>query len=216
MLDSEFEKLNKDGFVLVKNFLKISQIEQIKNIIKKQPMGKGVKESHYSANLTSLTIKFLKLDFRKFFYSLYFLKLQDKLKIKNIANRFFNKQSKLVQIDGYYNLIQKSDILPWHSDQAYSGAQTIGRIASPDYFFLKFFFYLTKVGPNNGCTSYIPRSHKITHAVRACLYEKKIKYEPFWQISDLVNLISKKNNYTLVVDKVGSKMEVDNFLNTAN
>ena len=216
LLDSNFYKLNKDGFILKKNILQSNQIAKIKNIIKKQRAGKGVSESHYSVNIQSFIIKSIKFDFKKILRSFYFLNLQKKLKLQDIANIYFKQQSKLIEIDGYYNLPQQTDILPWHSDQAYSGKKTVSRIAPPDHFYLKFFFYLTDVGPNNGCTSYIPGSHKITYAVRSCLYEKKIKYEPFWKINDLVSLINKKNNYNYIVDKLESKNVLDDFLNKAN
>jgi ectoine hydroxylase-related dioxygenase (phytanoyl-CoA dioxygenase family) len=119
-------------------------------------------------------------------------------------------------VDGYYNKVQQNEILKWHSDQAYDGVKKIDKIFHPDYFHLKFFFYLSEVGPNNGCTSYIPGSHKITHAVRSCLYEGKIDYEPFWEITDLVNVINKKNNYIHIVNKLGSEKELINFLDKAN
>ena len=119
-------------------------------------------------------------------------------------------------IDGYWNPVEKKEILPWHSDQAYNGKQNVDKIKSPDIFYLKFFFYLTNVGPNNGCTSYIPCSHKITYAVRSCLFEKKIKYEPFWSLNDIVKFIKKKENYNLILEKLESKSQLDDFLNTAD
>ena len=118
-------------------------------------------------------------------------------------------------IDGYHNPISENDILPWHSDQAYSGRLNVEKINSPDLFNFKFFFYLTNVGPSNGCTSYIPGSHKITYAVRSCLFEKKIKYQPFWSIKDLINIIIKKENYKEIKQKLSSENELTNFLNIA-
>ena len=35
-------------------------------------------------------------------------------------------------------------------------------------------------------------SHKITYALRSCLYDKKIQYEPFWEIKDLLRVIKKR------------------------
>ena len=214
--NSDIENLKQNGFILKKNILNISQVKKIKDIIKLNMEGKGVPHSNYPVNTWSFMMKLLKLDYKKIKHSLYLLNLKKELNLDFTAKLFFAKESKLVMLDGYHNQSQESDILPWHSDQAYSGAKSISKISSPDFFFLKFFFYLTAVGPNNGCTSYIPRSHKITYAVRSCLYEKKIEYEPFWEISDLVNLIKKKNNYTHIVDKLGSKIEIDDFLSKAN
>ena len=128
---------------------------------------------------------------------------------------FFGERAELTMLDAYHNPISNNYILPWHSDQAYSGKSYVEKIISPDFFFLKFFFYLTDVGPNNGCTSYIPSSHKITYAVRSCLYEKKIKYQPFWSIKDLVSIIIKKENYNKIKEKLSSEYELTTFLSNA-
>jgi len=213
---SEFENLKKDGLILKKNVLDHDIIKKIKEMIKLNNEGKGVSESHFPITIKAFIIKLIKFDFIKIKHTLFLLNLKNKLNLELIAKNFFNKNSNLDMVDCYRNKIQKNEILPWHSDQAYSGAKTIDRIAPADQFYLKFLFYLTDVGPNNGCTSYIPGSHKITHAVRSCLYENKIKYEPFWEISDLVNLINKKDNYAHIVNKLGSEIELNDFLNKAN
>jgi len=214
--NSDIEKLKLDGFVLKKNILNINQVEKIKDIIKLNSEGKGAPESHYPLNMKSFMFKLIKLDYKKINFSLYLLDLKKKLNLDLTAKNFFKRESKLVMLDGYYNKSQEADILPWHSDQAYAGAKSISKIASPNFFFLKFFFFLTDVGSNNGCFSYIPGSHKITHVVRSCLYEKKIKYEPFWEISDLVNIITKKKNYTHIAEQLDSKIDINNFLENAN
>ena len=212
----EINNLIQDGFILKKNILTDENVTKIKEIIKLKDEGKAVKENHYSVSLSSFIIKIIKFDITKIKNSLFFLDLKKKLNLDLVAKNFFKKKSNLTMVDGYYNKIQKSEILQWHSDQAYSGAKNIDKIVPADFFHLKFFFYLTDVGPNNGCTSYIPGSHKITYAVRSCLYENKIKYEPFWEINDLVNLINKKDNYAHIVDKLDSKIVLNDFLNKAN
>ena len=118
--------------------------------------------------------------------------------------------------DEIWNSIEKKDILPWHSDQAYGGNKNVEVIKSPNIFYLKFFFYLTNVGPNNGCTSYIPCSHKITYAVRSCIFEKKVNYEPFWSLDDLVKFIKKKENYKHILEKLSSEEELNNFFKKAD
>ena len=214
--NSDFQKLDKDGFILKKNVLQHQEVEKVKNIIKEQHVGKGVKESYYPITFFSLLIKFLKLDFKKIKQSFYLLYLKKKLNLDLVAKEFFKKNVELRMLDGYWNLPQKKDILPWHSDQAHGGIKYVSKLLSPDFFHLKFFFYFTKVGPDNGCTSYLPGSHKITYAVRACLYEKKIKYQPFWELSDLVNFINKKENYKFISEKVQSKALLDEFFEKAN
>ena len=209
--NQEFNILDNDGLILKKNILEKEDINKIKKIILDQPDGKGVRESHYSISISSLLIKLLKLDFKKIKESLYLLDVKNRLKLDFISNTFFKIESNLVMMDGYWNSITESAILPWHSDQAYSGEKDVKNIASPDIFYLKFFFYLTNVGPNNGCTSYIPCSHKITYAVRSCLFEKKIKYEPFWELKDLVKFIKKKENYNHILEKLESKEQLNDF-----
>ena len=58
-------------------------------------------------------------------------------------------------------------------------------------------------------------THKITYAVRSCLFEKKIKYQPFWSINDLVNIINKKENYNEIKQKLSSEHNLISFLNNA-
>ena len=44
----------------------------------------------------------------------------------------------------------------------------------------------------------------------ACL-KKKIKYEPFWSLHDLVKFIKKKDNYKLIVEKLETESQMDDF-----
>ena len=39
-------------------------------------------------------------------------------------------------------------------------------------------------------------THKITYAVRSCIFEKKVSYEPFWS-GDLVKFIKKKRTINI-------------------
>ena len=211
----DLKNLNDQGFIIKKNILNDFEIDRIKTEISKNKSGKGGIETYYPSNSKQLTIKLLKFDIKKFFSALYFLKIKNKLKLDKTASLFFGETAKLSMLDGYHNPISNNDILPWHSDQAYSGKLNVEKINSPDTFYLKFFFYLTTVSPNNGCTSYIPGSHKITYAVRSCLYEKKIEYQPFWLIKDLVNIINKKENYNEIKQKLSSEFELTTFLKNA-
>lgn len=216
LVESDFIKLENDGFLLKKDVLEDQEIRQIKNIILNQPIGKGVTESHYPVNIRNFLTKLIKLDYKKIVDSLFLLKVKKRLNLDTVSNTIFKQKSNLVMLDGYWNAIEKSDILPWHSDQAYNGKNIVEEIRSPDIFYLKFFFYLTNVGPNNGCTSYIPRSHKITYAVRSCLFEKKVKYQPFWSLNDLVKFIKKKENYNSILEKLESTSQLNDFFNDAD
>ena len=57
--------------------------------------------------------------------------------------------------------------------------------------------------------------HKITYAVRSCIFEKKVSYEPFWSLSDLVKFIKKKENFKHIQEKLNSKDELNNFFEKA-
>ena len=213
--DTDLRNLNDNGFIIKKNVLNEGEVNRIKKIILKNKVGKGGSETIYPANNKQLAIKLLKFDIERFLSGIFFLKIKKKLKLDKFASIFFGEQARLTMLDGYHNPVSNKDIIPWHSDKAYSGRLNVEKINSPDFFYLKFFFYLTDVSPNNGCTSYIPGSHKITYAVRSCLFEKKIKYQPFWSIKDLVSIIVKKENYNEIKQKLSSESELTNFLNNA-
>ena len=213
--DIDLKNLIEKGFIIKRNILNKDEVNRIKKIILKNKAGKGGGETYYPANNKQLAVKLLKLDIERFLSAVFFLKIKKKLELDKFASIFFGEPAKLLMLDGYHNPISEDDILPWHSDQAYSGKLNVEKINSPDLFYFKFFFYLTNVSPNNGCTSYIPGSHKITYAVRSCLFEKKIKYQPFWSIKDLINIIIKKENYKEIKQKLSSENELTNFLNIA-
>ena len=213
--DIDLKNLTDKGFIIKRNILNEEEVNTIKKIILKNKAGKGGSETYYPANSKQLAIKLLKLDIQRYLSAIFFLKIKKKLELDKIASLFFGEPAELLMLDGYHNPISDNHILPWHSDQAYSGALNVEKINSPDFFYLKFFFYLTDVSPNNGCTSYIPGSHKITYAVRSCLYEKKIEYQPFWSIKDLVNIIKKKENYNKIKQKLSSEYELITFLTNA-
>lgn len=211
----DFESLKDKGFAIKRNVLNFKTISKIRFILEKNPEGKGVKENIYSIKFTSFLLNFLKLKIGKIIDSLYLIKLKNKLGLDTVSSIYFNDSVNLNQIDGYHNKKKIEDILPWHTDQAYGGKKNVKKINSPDYLYLKFFFYLTKVGPLNGCTSYIPGSHKITYVIRSLLFEKEINYQPFWSLSDLINLIEKKENFHKIESKLKSKLYLESFLSIA-
>ena len=211
-LNSDFTDLEKNGFILKKNILNRKEIDKIKSIILNNTSGKGGADSYYASNFKKLLFNILKMDFRKSSASIFFMNLKKKLNLDDIATNFFKEKAELTMVDGYYNKKTNQDILPWHSDQAYGGAKTVKEIISPDSFYFKFFFYLTKVTPNNGCTSYIPGSHKITYAVRKSLFNKEIEYQPFWNVKDLVRMIEKKENIVAIKANLEKDINLEEFL----
>ena len=141
--------------------------------------------SYYSTNIKLLSYKILKLDFRKLKDDIAILSLAKNKKLNFVSNKIFNKKSYLHFIDAYHTPVNDKELLPWHTDQAYQGVEKNYKgFVNPDHVFIKFIIYLTDVDTNNGCTSYIPKSHKLTYAVRKGIFEKAIKSQsPNWLLS---------------------------------
>lgn len=214
MINLEPNSFEKDGIVKVKNFLTANELYEIKNIVKFYSFHKNHPESVFSTKIRHLIYKLLKFKFKKFNHHLKILKLAKRKKLNNIANNLFGKESFLDSIDGYYSPVSNLDVLSWHTDQAYSGNKKITEdFVNPDHYYIKFFIYLTSVGSNNGCMSYIPGSHKITYLLRKGIYQKILEYEPYWALKDLRNFILKKNNYEYLKVELKDKNLIDDFLN---
>lgn len=189
------QEIREKGIVKIDNFLDDNEINKISNIIKFYSAPKNTPNSYFPANFQTLLLKICKLNFTGFFHSLEILKLSQKKKLSYLANEFFEKKSKLSFVDAYYSKISKQDVLPWHTDQAYSGKKDVTNFNNPDGFFLKIFVYLTDVGPDDGCMSYIKGSHKIGYAIRKAIFEKKISYQPYWSIKDFKKIIIDNKKY---------------------
>lgn len=202
-------EIKKNGITKVDNFLNQEEILKISSIIKYYSAPKDTNDSYFPANFKSLALKILNLNLVKFFHSLEILKLCKRKNLNLLADNFFGKKSKLSFIDAYYSKVSNQDVLPWHTDQAYSGKQDISKFNDPDGFYLKIFIYLTDVGPDNGCMSYIPGSHKIGYAIRKGIYDGNIKYQPYWSINDFKKILTDNEEYFKEYFK-GSK-EIDIF-----
>jgi len=189
-------KLVKDaGIAKVKNFLNNDEVARVRIAISNFLEKKTHPKTHYPVRTSSLFIKLLKLDFNKFFSSKVLLKISKQRKMKEIADLIFEDQSQLTMIDAYKSPVSDTEVLSWHIDKAHDGVKVpILPFHHPDSCSIKFFIYLTNVGHNNGCTSYIPGSHKITYALRKGLYERKIRYSPHWKLCDLINFLNHSNN----------------------
>ena len=124
--------------------------------------------------------------------------------LKQFAQAAFNNKKVFLNfIDAYVSKKNKQNIIPWHTDQAYHGNLSPKNFVNHEKFFLKIFIYLTDVSSKNGCMSYIPGSHKIGFAIRKGIFEKKIEYQPYWNLIDLRNLVKKiKNIYLIFLVKI--------------
>ena len=184
------EEAKKIGFIKIKNFLSFQEVEDIKKKIITFISPKGNSLGHFSPNFRSKLIKIFKLEFKKFLVSNYLTNLATKKNMRNFANLYFENDSYLKMIDCYYTPISNENILPWHNDLAFSQDskerfENYKNFIDPRTVSLKFFIYLTKVGSNNGCTSFIPKSHIIIKFLSLLIYRKKISYKPYWDLKNL-------------------------------
>lgn len=194
--DFQIQKLKNEGIVKIENFLSDSETQKIKNLIQYYSANKSSKNSFWPTNNYQLLLKLLKFDFKKFQDSLKILNLQKQKKLKKLAkDAFENKNVFLNYIDAYVSKKSKSIIIPWHTDQAYDGNLNPKNYLYHENFFIKIFIYLTDVSSKNGCMSYISGSHKIGYAIRKGIYEKEIKYKPYWHLKDLRNLVKENEKY---------------------
>ena len=205
------QEIKEKGIFKINNFLDSNEIYKISKIVNHYSAPKNDPESYFPVNLKTLSYKILKLNFTKFFHSLELWKLEKNKKLNQLANSFFEEKSSLKYIDAYYSKISNKAILPWHTDQAYHGKVAVDQYNHPDNFFLKIFIYLTDVGPDNGCMSYIPGSHKIGYAIRKSIFENKITYQPYWSLMDFRKILS--NNREYFIEYLKDKSILEDFLN---
>ena len=132
------------------------------------------------------------------------------------SEKYFNEKSIFYKIDGYVNKKKSSSIIPWHSDRAYSGKNNVENFLHPKNCCLKTFLYLTDVSENNGCMSYIPKTHKINFFIRDGIFKKKIKYSPYQSLNQLVRFLRNEENLNYVNDCLGEKTTVEKFLDISS
>lgn len=187
--------VKKKGIIKIDNFISHQELNELKKIVLMYKAPKNDPKSYFPTSFYSLSKIILKLNLIKLKQTLVIWNLKNKKKFNDISDSFFSKKSKLYFTDAYYSKASKSAILPWHTDQAYHGELNVSKFNSPDSFFLKFFIYLTDVGPDNGCMSYVEGSHKLGYAIRKSIFEKKISYQPYWSLKDFRKILSKNRSY---------------------
>ena len=207
------EDLKNNGIVKINNFINSQETEKIKKILKFYSAPKGHPDSYFPPNIKLLFYKVLMLRFTKLKHSIVMLNLSKKKKLNLISDKIFSEKSYLKFIDGYCSPVSNKDVLPWHTDQAYSGVEkkSVGFV-NPDHMHLKFFIYLTNVSSEDGCMSYIPKSHKIGYAIRKAIFEKKIEYAPYWSLKDFRKIISDKKNINILKNLLNDNNSIDKFL----
>lgn len=120
----------------------------------------------------------------------------------------------MTRIDHYWSPKSEKPVIQWHVDNAYSGRENIKNFVKPDQNAIKFFFYLSDVSSDNGCLSYIPKSHKIAYAIKEGIYKGNIEYQKYWTLSDFRKIILIKENYNYIKKLVDENC-ITEFLNTS-
>jgi len=193
--DTLIKEIKENGIVKIENFLNYKNTSQFSKMVKFYSVPKGDPKSYFPTNYKKTFFKILTLNLPKFLYSMNILKIAQNKNLANLTEKYFDSKTELSFVDAYYSKVSNLEILPWHTDQAYSGKSNVYEFNNPNSFYLKIFIYLTDVGHDDGCMSYIPKSHKIGYAIRKSIFEKKINYQPYWSIQDFKKIIIDNKDY---------------------
>ena len=203
--------VKNDGIAIKENWLSPEDQKKIAKIITSINPRKGEKKSWLYVNFKISLIKLIKLQFVNLYRSLYFINLSKKLELNKIAEKILGNKVRLVGIDCYINLKSNKPVLDWHVDNAYTdtGDKNITKFVNPNQNAIKFFFYLTDVYKDNGCLSYVPKSHKIATALKKGIYEGSLSYNPYFTLSDFRKTISKKKNFSYIKNIIGEELVLE-------
>ena len=202
------------GIAKKENWLEKKDQEKINNIIDELNCSKGDIRGIFSAELKSRVIEILKFKFKKTQQFFYFKNLSKTLGLNKIADKIFNAPSRLLRVDCYISSPSNEPVLQWHLDNAYSGRTDVKKFVHPQKNSIKFFFYLTDVGTENGCLGYIPYSHKIAFFLKEGIYLKLLNYTPYWKLGDFRKAILIEENYKYILSKINSNI-LEKFLANA-
>tara|TARA_B100000029_G_scaffold175461_1_gene172745 strand:+ start:1660 stop:2466 length:807 start_codon:yes stop_codon:yes gene_type:complete len=209
------QEVKLKGISRKEKWLNQADEDKAREIIKSIKPSKGDKKSWLSTTIKSHIIKLIKLDYKNLSRSFFFTNLAKRLELKKIAEEIFESKAELLGIDFYHNPISDSPVLDWHCDTSYSGAKNVKNFLRPEDYAVKFFFYLTDVSTDNGCLSYIPTSNKITYALKKGIFERAIKYSPYWSLKEFRKTIQIKDNYNYIKDVIGENI-LSEFLTKTN
>ena len=121
MTNELINEIKLKGIIKIDNFLNSKETLKIKNLIKFYSVPKDDPKSYFPTNYKSAFLKILAFNLNKFYHSIQIINIEKRKNLLNFSNNFFGKKSKLRYIDAYYSKISNKEILPWHTDQAYSG-----------------------------------------------------------------------------------------------
>ena len=187
-IKTHIDKLKNNGFSTLNNALSKKDIEFFKRYVGSLHINKMSRKEKVFLEKNNFFKKLKYFNFNKKIF-----KLIKKFNLNEIASAVLNLKVELNRVDGYHSEISDKFILDWHVDRAYSGDPSPKKFLSPDDYAIKCILYLDDVYTQNGCLGIIEKSNQITYYLRKGIFEKKIKYEPYWKLKDLVNFIKKEN-----------------------
>lgn len=211
MYTCDFKILKQNGIIKIDNFLSEAHLNKSIDILNSLKVFKGDQKGHFKKNIKFFFFKFLQCDFKKIKDTLFFLNIEKKLFLNEIADTFFEEKSELSLVDCYISPKSDGEVLPWHVDNAYSGKTVVKNFIHPDANSLKFFFYLSDVESGNGCLSYISESHTIAFELKKGIYDGVLKYTPYWSLKDFLKTITLIENYNYISNNLGKK-KLDSFI----
>ena len=215
----DYNKISKEvreqGVSSVPGFLSTTKFKKVYEILGKNLSPKGGKTSHLPVSSISYLIKILKFDFLAIKKSSVLKKVAKELDLNKLANNILGKKTKLLDIDSYLSIKSGKNVLEWHCDKAYNGDLNPKTVINPNLRSIKFFIYLTDVKYKNGSLAYIPYSHIVQKAYSDLLYDKKIKYKPFWALKDFRYQILLEPIKTMLINNIGKNI-YDSFLENSS
>ncbi len=212
--DETIEKVKKNGFCAIDNFLDENDLSLFLTSTKNFISSKGENIGKFAVNNKSLFIKFLKFEYKKLYYSFRLKDIAQKYNFQSLSNKILDCDTKLINIDSYYNELSSKPVLDWHCDLSNKSMYKMGKIVNPEMVSIKFFFYLSDVFTNNGCLSYIPGSHKIVKEIGRLTFINEIDYEYYWSLEDLTKLVKKKNVRNKLENNLGHSVLEDFLINS--
>ena len=117
--------VNDNGFYLIENYL---SNDDLLNIIKALDIKnqKEDKDSKLKFGKKDFYDDFINLKFAKIKKKLHLIKLNQKYKLNQIANKIYGKNINYTA-DFYLSKISNEMVIPWHTDQAYRGRKDVTR-----------------------------------------------------------------------------------------
>ena len=206
------KEVQKNGISKCQEFLSKDNFETIEKILVNNKSIKSSKSSFFYKSKEKFLLKKLSnFEFKNFLDCIKLIKLSKFLKLNELSSEIRGKQTKLTSIDSYFSPVSNNKVLDWHVDQAYSGNLEPEKFLNPDHCAIKYFIYLTDVSSGNGCLGYIPGSHKILYFLKLGIFNKQIKYKPYWKLSDLRKIVLDSYYRNYLETKIETEL-IENFL----